>query len=147
MLLLEGIGTIVFGLWVMSHGTGPGESIMIVLGLPIVLFGIVLTFIGFAKAMKEKTPDVSDSGPRQSQEERGLFPAIEDDLSFADSVEQESLAREQEVSVRTEHRTQERQSKKNSCPECGANYGLIDLVSQPTMCSKCWKKRKSSSVR
>ena len=37
MLLLESIGTIVFGLWVMSRGTGAGDSIMLVLGLPIEL--------------------------------------------------------------------------------------------------------------
>ena len=54
MLLFEGIGTILFGLWVMSRGTGPGDSIMIVLGLPVVLSGLELTFIGFARPMKER---------------------------------------------------------------------------------------------
>lgn len=147
MLLLEGIGTIVFGLWVVSQGTEPGASIMILIGLPIVLFGIVLTFIGFARAMKEETPDGSEPGPGQSQEEHGHFPAIEDDVSFAEPVERESLAREQDTSAQTGHTGQERQSRRNSCPVCGTNYGLIDLVGQPTMCSKCWKKRTGGSAR
>ena len=147
MLLLEGIGTIVFGLWVVSQGTEPGASIMIIIGLPIVLFGIVLTFIGFARAMKEETPDGSEPGPGQSKEKHGRFPAIEDDVSFADAVERESLAREQDVSVRTGPAVHERRSRRKSCPECGENYGLIDLVGQPTMCSKCWKKSTGGSAR
>lgn len=132
MLLLEGIGTIVFGLWVMSQGTEAGASILIIIGLPIVLFGIVLTFIGFARAMKEETPVGSEPG---------------DDVSFAESVERKSLAREQDTSARTVHAVHERQSRRRSCPECGTNYGLIDLVGQPTMCSKCWKKSTSGSAR
>jgi len=139
MLLLEGIGTIVFGLWVMSQGTGPGDSIMIVLGLPVVLFGVVLTIIGFAKSMKEKTPDVSELGSERSSKDRDLFPNIEDPLPYAESVEPQSLVREQNV--------QGQQSKRNICPECGAKYGLIDLIAQPAMCSKCWKKSKSGSIR
>lgn len=132
MLLLEGIGTIVFGLWVMSQGTEAGASILIIIGLPIVLFGIVLTFIGFARAMKEETPVGSEPG---------------DDVSFAESVERKSLSREQDMSVRTGHAVHERQSRRRSCPECGTNYGLIDLVGQPTMCSRCWKKSTSGSAR
>jgi len=147
MLLLEGIGTIVFGLWVVSQGTEPGASILIIIGLPIVLFGVVLTFIGFARAMKEETPDGSEPWPAQSKEKHGHFSAIEDDVSFAESVERESLAREQDVSVRTGPAVHERQSRRNSCPVCGTNYGLIDLVGQPTMCSKCWKKSTSGSAR
>jgi hypothetical protein len=146
MLLLEGIGTIVFGLWVISHGIGPGESIMIVLGLPVVLFGVGLTIIGFAKSMKEKTPDVSELGSQQSPTRRDFVRTIENDVSFSNSAERPSLARQQEVRVRPERIVQERQSRKKACPECGAKYGLIDLMGQPTMCSKCWKKTKSSSV-
>lgn len=147
MLLLEGIGAIVFGLWVMSHGTGPGESIMIVLGLPVVLFGVVLTIIGYAKSTKETISDVSALGAEQSPTKHDLLRTVEDDPSFSDSAEQQSSAREQEVRVRNEYVLQERQSQKKTCPECGAKYGLIDLMGQPTMCSKCWKKTKSSSVR
>ena len=147
MFLLEGIGTIVFGLWVMSQGTGPGESIMIVLGLPVVLFGVVLSFFGFAKSMKEKTPDVSELGLGESSEKRDHLPAIEDALTFAVSDERESLSLDYKARVPTRQRAQERQSKPNTCPECGTNYGLIDLVGQPTMCSKCWEKSKSSSIR
>lgn len=147
MLLLEGIGTIVFGLWVMSQGTEAGASILIIIGLPIVLFGIVLTFIGFARAMKEETPVGSEPGPGQAKEKHGRFPAIEDEVSFAESVERKSLAREQDMSVRTGHAVHERQSRRRSCPECGTNYGLIDLVGQPTMCSKCWKKSTGGSAR
>ena len=147
MLLLEGIGTIVFGLWVVSQGTEPGASIMIIIGLPIVLFGIVLTFIGFARALKEKTPDGFESGPGQAQEEHGHFTAIDDDLSFADSIERESLVRDQDAHMRTGQTARQPQSKRKSCPECGASYGLIDLIGQPTMCSKCWKKSTSDSAR
>ena len=147
MLLLEGIGVIVFGLWVMSQGTGPGESIMIVLGLPIVLFGIVLTGIGFAKSTKEKEPGVSGLGLEESLKKRDPVPANQDALSGAGSVERESLAGERKVRVQPERAVQEQKSRKKACPECGAKYGLIDLVGQPTMCSKCWKKTKSSSVR
>lgn len=132
MLLLEGIGTIVFGLWVMSQGTEAGASILIIIGLPIVLFGVVLTFIGFARAMKEETPVGSEPG---------------DDVSFADSIERKSLAREQDTSVRTGPAGQQQRSRRKSCPECGTNYGLIDLLGQPTMCSKCWKKRTGGSAR
>lgn len=147
MRLLEGIGTIVFGLWVISQGTEPGASIMIVLGLPVVLFGIVQTMIGFAKSMKEKTPDLSEAGLERPPKESGPVPSIENDLSFADSVERGHHARERNVRVRSEQEAQEQRSKKKACPECGAKYGLFDLVTQPTMCSQCWKKSNSSSVR
>lgn len=120
MLLSEGLGAIVFGLWVMSHGTGSGESIMFVLGLPVVLFGIVLTIIGFTKSLKEKTPVVPALGLEQSLKKRDRFPAIEDALIFADSNERESLARKQKVRVRPEQKVDEQQSKRNTCPECGA---------------------------
>lgn len=147
MLFLEGLGTIVFGLWVMSHGTGPGESIMIVLGLPVVLFGVVLTIIGFAKSLNKKATDVSGLDLEQSPKEGDRVAAIEDALSFGDSVERESLAQEQKVRVRPEQKVEEQQSQRNMCRECGAKYGLIDLIGQPTMCSKCWKKSKGSSIR
>ena len=120
MLLSEGLGAIVFGLWVMSHGTGSGESIMFVLGLPVVLFGIVLTIIGFTKSLREKTPVVAALGLEQSLKKRDRFPAIEDALIFADSNERESLARKQKVRVRPEQKVDEQQSKRNTCPECGA---------------------------
>jgi uncharacterized membrane protein YhaH (DUF805 family) len=42
---------------------------------------------------------------------------------------------------------QKQHSKREICPECGAKYGLIDLMAQPTMCSKCWKKSKSDPIR
>ena len=57
---MNGIGAVVFGLWIMSQGTGPGESIMIVLGLPVFLVGVVLTIIGLIKFMKRATRDVDD---------------------------------------------------------------------------------------
>jgi hypothetical protein len=107
MLLLEGIGTIVFGLWIMSRGTGAGESIMIVLGLPVVLFGVMLTIIGFSKSMKEKTPEVFELDLERSPKDRDLFPNIEDPLFFAESVEPQSLVREQKVRVRPEQKVQE----------------------------------------
>ena len=147
MLLLERLGTIVFGLWLTSHGTGPGESIMIVLGLPVVLFGVMLTFIGFTKFLKEKKPDVPELGLERSSKKRDRFPGFEGTLFFADSVEREGLALEQEERLPTRQKVQERQPRRNTCPECGTKYGLIDSVCQPTICSKCWKKSKSSSVR
>jgi uncharacterized membrane protein YhaH (DUF805 family) len=51
------------------------------------------------------------------------------------------------VAVRPEQKVQEQHSKRGICPECGVKYGLIDLMAQPTMCSKCWKKSKSDSIR
>ena len=78
MLLLEGLGTIVFGLWIMSHGTGHGESIMFVFGLPVALFGIVLTIIGFTKSLKEKTPVVPALGLEQSPKKRDRFPTVKE---------------------------------------------------------------------
>lgn len=59
-MLINGIGAIVFGLWLMSQGTGPGESIMIVLGLPVLLVGIVLTIIGLIRLMKKNTHEDDD---------------------------------------------------------------------------------------
>ena len=73
MLLLEGLGTIVFGLWLMSHGTGPVESIMIALGLAVVLSGVMLIIIGFTKFRKEKTPDVPELGLEQSPRKARSF--------------------------------------------------------------------------
>ena len=147
MLLLERLGTIVFGLWLTSHGTGPGESIMIVLGLPVVLFGVMPTVIGFTKFPEKKKPDVPELGLERSSKKRDRFPGFEGTLFFADSVERESFAWEQRVRVRPEQKVEEQQPKRNTCPECGAKYGLIDLVGQPTMCPKCWKKSKSSCIR
>ena len=107
MLLLEGLETIVFGLRLMSHGTGPVESIMIALGLAVVLSGVMLIIIGFTKFRKEKTPDVPELGLEQSPKKRDHFPAIDDALFFADSVERESFAREQRVRVRLEQKVEE----------------------------------------
>jgi hypothetical protein len=49
-MLMEGIGAIVVAVWMIKQGMGPGESIMIVFGLPVLLFGVVLTIIGAAKS-------------------------------------------------------------------------------------------------
>jgi predicted Zn-ribbon and HTH transcriptional regulator len=111
MLILEGLGAIVFGLWLTSQGTGPGDSIMIVLGLPVVLFGVVLTIIGFAKSIKESTDNVSEMSVAKPPGKHDPF----------------------------KQKDQERQTKKNACPACGTKYRLIDRVTQPSMCAKCWK--------
>jgi hypothetical protein len=140
MLLLEGLATIAFGLWVMSQGTEPGASILIILGLPVLLFGIVQTFIGFARLLKEKAPDALEPGLEQSAKKRDRSPTIDQSLSFASSVDRESPSRQQKVRVRPEQKVREQQARRNRCPECGAKYGIIDLVTQPTMCSECWKK-------
>lgn len=71
-----------FGLWLMSHGAGPGESIMIVLGLPVVLFGVMPTIIGFTKFPEKKKPDVPELGLEQSPKKRDRFPAIEGAIFF-----------------------------------------------------------------
>lgn len=147
MLLLEGIGTIVFGLWIMSQGTEPGASIMIILGLPVVLFGVVVTIAGFARSLRETAPGASEAGREQSPEKRGHVPPIEKDLALADSAERERHTRKQGVHIRPEQERQDQTSRKKACPECGADYGLIDLLAQPTMCSQCWNKGKGSSVR
>jgi len=140
MLFLEGFATIAFGLWLMSQGTEPGASIMIILGLPVLLFGIAQTIIGFARLLKEKAPDALEPGLEQSAKKRDRSPTIEQSSSFASSVDRESPSRQQKVRVRPEHEVRERQARKNRCPECGVKYGIIDLVTQPTMCAKCWKK-------
>ena len=57
----------------MSHGAGPGESIMIVLGLPVVLFGVMPTIIGFTKFPEEKKPDVPELGLEQSPKNAIVF--------------------------------------------------------------------------
>lgn len=114
MVILEGLGTIVFGLWVMSQGTGAGDSIMIVIGLPVVLFGVALTIIGFARSMKESTDDVSEMSVATPPEKREPF----------------------------EQKGQEQQTKKNACPACGTKYRLIDRVTQPSMCATCWEMSK-----
>ena len=147
MRLLEGIGTIVFGLWVVSQGTEPGASIMILLGLPVVLFGVVQTVIGFGKWLKEEAPDVSELAREQSAKDHDLVSVVEDALSSADSVKRESLVREQEIHVRAGPSVQEQRSRRSACPECGAKYNWIDRVAQPTMCSKCWKENRGGSIR
>lgn len=140
MLFLEGLATIAFGLWVMSHGTEPGASIMIIIGLPVLLFGIARTIIGFARVLQEKAPDALARGLEQSAKKRDRSPASEQSSSFASSVDRESPSRQQKVSVRPEQTVREQQARRNRCPECGAKYGIIDLVTQPTMCSRCWKR-------
>ena len=62
-----------FGLWLVSHGAGPGESIMIVLGLPVVLFGVMPTIIGFTKFPEKKKPDVPELGLEQSPKNPIVF--------------------------------------------------------------------------
>jgi uncharacterized membrane protein YhaH (DUF805 family) len=32
----------------------------------------------------------------------------------------------------------------SSCSECGTKFGYLDLVTQPFMCAKCWRKHKSA---
>lgn len=34
-----------------------------------------------------------------------------------------------------------------NCPECAVKYGLFDFVTQPGMCSKCWRERNSKSIQ
>jgi len=147
MRLLEGIGTIVFGLWLMSEGTEPGASIMILLGLPVVVFGVVQTIIGFGKWLKEEAPDVSELAREQSAKDHDLVSVVEDALFSADSVERESLVREQEMHVTAGQSVQEQRSRRSACCECGAKYNWIDRIAQPTMCSKCWKETRSGSIR
>lgn len=60
-MLINGIGAIVFGLWLMSQGTGPGDSIMVVLGLPVLLVGVVLTIIGIIQLIKKAAREDDDS--------------------------------------------------------------------------------------
>jgi len=140
MLLLEGLATIAFGLWVMSHGTESGASIMIILGLPVLLFGVAQTIIGFARLLKEKAPDALEPGLAQSAKRRDRSRAIEQSSSFARSVDREGSSRQQKVRVRHEQKVRGQQTRRNRCPECGAKYGITDLVTQPIMCSKCWKQ-------
>ena len=147
MRLLEGIGTIVFGLWMMSQGTEPGASIMILLGLPVVLFGVAQTITGFGKWLKEEAPDVSELAREQSAKDHDLVSVVEDALFSADSVERESLVREQEMHVGAGQSVQEQRSRRTACPGCGAKYNWIDRVAQPTMCSKCWKENRGRSIR
>jgi multisubunit Na+/H+ antiporter MnhC subunit len=55
-MLIEGIAAIMIAVWIIQQGMGPGDSIMIVLGLPVLLFGVVLTIIGLAKSTKKAAP-------------------------------------------------------------------------------------------
>jgi protein-arginine kinase activator protein McsA len=41
-----------------------------------------------------------------------------------------------------EQKDQEQQTRKNACPACGTKYRLIDRVTKPSMCAKCWKMSK-----
>jgi hypothetical protein len=118
-MILEGLATVMFGLWVMSQSTGPGDSIVIVLGLPVVVVGVVLTIIGLARSMKESADDVSDVSVAAPPEKRDLF----------------------------EHKVQVAQTRKSACPACGAKYRLVDRVTQPSVCQKCWKKGQRGSSR
>ena len=136
MLLLEGIVIVFFGLGLISQGTEPGASILIIIALPVLLFGIVLTIVGIARALKETRPDDTGLDPVRLSEERS---PIEDALAIANSIEQDKLSGMDGEFAIPEQQDRERQSHRIACPGCGAKYGFFERLTQPTMCSACWK--------
>lgn len=50
--LIEGIGAILIAAWLIRQGMEPGASIMLILGLPVLLAGVVMTIVGFFKMIR-----------------------------------------------------------------------------------------------
>lgn len=143
MTLFEGIAAILFGLSLISQGTEPGGSILIVLALPVVLYGIVQTIVGIARALRENEPDNSKRGPGRSSKEHG---PVEDSPDFAGAIVRKKLPEIEGRHVIPERPIREQHSRNNACPECGASYSLFERLTQPTMCSGCWKNRNTRSM-
>ena len=113
-------------------------------GIVLNLIGIVLIIIGLARSLKGNKSGDPRSDPGRVSQEIGL---TENAVPFAGPVEREQPAGVQQDRVLPEQEVRQRQSRRSACPECGVKYGLFERLSQPTMCSGCWKRSHGRPMR